>query len=151
MKRLLLTICLYLLSTSLNAQNGNNYHIVEQFVYHQLEIIDAQTKQTIESFDDYKGGVASAIVGEQEYLIITMTEDMGFKLVIVNKAEEVFEGKWKIRMYQGGENVSGLGSYTANVFFNYNLQHNTKIPETIRFEMDGSPYIYELSGIIKIE
>ena len=54
-------------------------------------------------------------------------------------------------MYQGGENISGLGSYTANVFFNYNLQQNTKIPETIRFEMDGSPYIYELSGIIKIE
>ncbi len=143
--------CLYLFTTGLYAQNGNNYHVNEQFVYHQLEIINAQTKQTIERFDDYKGGVASAVIGEQEYLIIIMTEDMVFKLVIVNKAEEVFEGKSKIRMYQGGENVSGLGSYTANVFFNYNLQQNTKIPETIRFEMDGSPYIYELSGIIKIE
>lgn len=151
MKRFLLTISLYLLTSSLNAQNGNNYHIVEQFVYHQLEIIDAQTKQTIENFDDYKGGVASAIIGEQEYLIITMTKDMSFRLMIVNKAEETFDEKWKIRMYQGGEKISGLGSYTANVFFDYNLQQNAMIPETIRFEMNGSPYIYELSGIIKIE
>lgn len=151
MKRLTLIICMCLLTSSLNAQNGNDYHIVEQFVYHQLVIINAQTKQTIESFDDYKGAVASAIVGEQEYLIITMTKDIGFNLMIVNKAEEIFDDNWKIRMYQGGGKIDGLGSYTANVFFNYDLQYNTKIPETIRFEMDGSPYIYELSGIIKIE
>lgn len=151
MKRIILTFCLYLLTISLYAQSSNNYHVVEQFVYHQLEIIDAQTKQTIESFNDYKGVIVSAIVDEQEYLIIGMTKDMTFKLMIVNKAEDIFEEKWEIRMYQGGEKISGLGSYTANVFFYYNLQRNTKIPEAIRFEMNGSPYIYEISGIIKIE
>lgn len=56
----------------------------------------------------------------------------------------------KIRMYQGGERIEGVGTYTANVFFNYDLRKNSEIPENIYLKLDNSPNYLVFYGIMKI-
>jgi hypothetical protein len=132
-----------------NAQEKTR--VLEKYVFHKLEVLNSQTKEPIETFDDYKGIVFSAVVNGQEYLSITLVNNMTFNLIIANKAEDIVENNLKIRMYQGGENIEGMGTYTANVLFHYYLSKNANIPESIWFEINGSPYIYNMSGIVKIK
>lgn len=144
-------ICISILCMTMCANAQDNTRVLEKYVFHKLEVLNSQTKEPIETFDDYKGVVFSAVVNKQEYLSITLVNDMTFNLIIANKAEDIVENNLKIRMYQGGENIEGLGTYTANVFFNYYLSENASIPESIWFEINGSPYIYVMSGIVKIK
>ena len=57
----------------------------------------------------------------------------------------------KIIMYQGGETIENMGTYTANIFFVYDLSKNKNVPELIRLEINNSPNIMQYSGLIKLD
>jgi hypothetical protein len=54
-------------------------------------------------------------------------------------------------MYQGGETIENMGTYTANIFFVYDLSKNENVPELVRLEIHKSPNIMQFSGIIKLD
>ena len=145
MKRLYIVLAFALASMTVSAQN-----IVEKFVSHKLDIVESDTKRPIHSDVDLKYVIASVFIDEQEYLIISNPNIMTYNLIVFNKAEEIVNSNTKIRMYQGGENIKDVGTYTANVFYYYDIQRNESIPESIWLELDNSPNILIFSGIIRI-
>ena len=146
MRSVLFAIVMLVTIAKSQAQN----QVSEQFVYHQLDVLDAATNEVLESNDDFKGVVVSVLHEGKEYLLITFADEKRFTITIVDKSEKIFDEMWRIKMYQGGEKIDGSVAYTAKVFFYYNIHKNTHIPEAIHFVIDRSPYSYQLSGIMKL-
>ena len=136
---------------SMNAQTNKNYTINQKFKFHSLEFLETGTDKLLEEFPEGEGLVINAISNNQEYLIISIPGVHDYYLQIVNKVEDTPEENLKIIMYQGGEKIENLGTYTANVFYVYDLSKNNEVPELIRFEINNSPNIQQFKGIIRLD
>ena len=125
--------------------------IHEKLVFHKLDVLETGTEKPLESFENTGGVIIRGKVGEQEHMIISVYEVYDYDLTIVNKVVGEPRDNIKMIMYQGGGNFKGMGIYTANVFFVYDLSKNKETPEFIRLEINDSPNIMKYSGIIKLE
>lgn len=149
MKTFLLSLFLCF-SCALYSQNNEKYIIDEKFVFHQVDVLETGTDKEIESFPNVRGVIIRTKVNNRDYMLIALPDIITYELNIVNKFEEDFKNNTKIIMYQGGGSVEGLGMYTANIFFMYNLTKNKETPEFVRLEINNSPNIMLYSGIIKL-
>jgi len=151
MKRLIILFLTCIVIMSMNAQTNKNYTINQKFKFHSLEFLETGTDKLLEEFPEGEGLVINAISNNQEYLIISIPGVHDYYLQIVNKVEDTPEENLKIIMYQGGEKIENLGTYTANVFYVYDLSKNNEVPELIRFEINNSPNIQQFKGIIRLD
>ena len=94
--------------------------------------------------------IIDATIEKQNYLVISIPEVHTYTLQIVNKVVDTSQKNIKIVMYQGGEHIENMGTYTANIFFVYDLSKNRNVPELVRLEINNSPNIMLFSGIIKL-
>lgn len=151
MRRLIILFLTCIVTMGMNAQTNKNYTINQKFKFHSLEFLETGTDKLLEEFPEGEGLVINAISNNQEYLIISIPGVHDYYLQIVNKVEDTPEENLKIIMYQGGEKIENLGTYTANVFYVYDLIKNKEVPELIRFEINNSPNIQQFKGVIRLE
>lgn len=143
-----LLVCMIYLNV--NAQTSDNYTINEKFVFHQFDVIEKGTEKVLETYS-IGGVVVDVTISGQNYLGISIPRVHDFNLIIANKVTDTPTKDLKLVMYQGGEKIKDIGTYTANVFFVYNLNSNSNVPELIRLELDNAPNIFQFSGIIKLD
>lgn len=132
------------------AQNSSDYTIQEKFVFHQIDVLDTKTDEVLQSFPDGSGLIIRANIQKTNYMIISIGDFHRYSLTIVNKVEDFPRKDVKIIMYQGGGKLD-VGTYTANIFFIYDLSKNKNTPEFVRLEINGSSNIMKYSGIIKLD
>lgn len=154
LKKLLLL--LFFIPVYLLAQDKDKIIIEQKFVFHQLDVLETGTNKVLDSFPDGGGMILNCKVNNQDYLIIDISGVHTYQLQIVNKVEDIIEKNLKIIMYQGGEKIENIGpesvsgTYTANVFYVFDLEKNKYTPDLIRLEINGSSNIMQFSGIIKL-
>ena len=95
--------------------------------------------------------IVDATIDNKNYLLISIPDVHTYQLQIVNKVVDTPQKNLKIIMYQGGETIENMGTYTANIFFVYDLSKNKNVPELIRLEINNSPNIMQYSGLIKLD
>lgn len=147
-------IALLLLSIvyiNVSAQTSTDYTVNEKLVFHKLEVLETGTDKILDSFDEGSGGIIDATIQNKNYLMISIPDVHTYTLQIVNKVIENPQKNLKIIMYQGGETIENMGTYTANIFFVYDLSKNENVPELVRLEIHKSPNIMQFSGIIKLD
>lgn len=148
-KYILLLLCCF--SISLFAQTSDNYTINEKFIFHKLEVLETGTDKVLDSFSEGSGMIIDATVENKNFLLISIPDVRTYQLLIVNKVVDTPKKDLKIVMYQGGETIENLGTYTANIFFVYDMSKNKNVPELIRLEINNSPNIMQYSGLIKLD
>lgn len=134
---------------SVYSQETSNQKVNEKFVFHQWETLNATSGETLKSFT-VTGVIVDASINNKDYLSISIADVYTYNLTIVNKVIDYPQEDIKVVMYQGGEIIEDKGTYTASVFFVYDLKKNEKIPEFVRFQIHNSPNVMILSGIIKL-
>lgn len=152
MKKVLL-ILLCCISVGVKAQDASNYIIKEKLVFHQLDILETETDKLIDSFPEGSGMILSVDINSTDYLCISIPDVHTYNIQIVNRVEDKPSEDIKVVMLQGGETVEingEKGTYTANIFFVYDLRKNSETPEFVRLQINGSPNILKFSGIIKL-
>lgn len=150
MKKVLILL-VYFVSLCANAQS--NYRILQKFKFHSLEIRETNTENLLDEFPEGEGLVINCMVEGIEYLLISIPGVHDYNIQIVHKvlgAPVELDGI-KMDLYQGGEKIEGLGVYTCNVFYVYDIEKNKTIPQFIRLEINGSPNLLYFNGIIKLE
>lgn len=139
------------LSIPLCAQTSGNFTINEKLIFHKLEVLETGTDKVLDSFPEGSGMIVDATIDNKNYLLISIPDVHTYQLQIVNKVVDTPQKNLKIIMYQGGETIENMGTYTANIFFVYDLSKNKNIPELIRLEINNSPNIMQYSGLIKLD
>lgn len=147
--RIIVLILLCLVSFSSNAQS--KYSVLQKFKFHSLEFVETETDKPLDSFPEGQGLVINCEVEGKEYLLISIPSIHDYNITVVNKVTDTPEKDIKVVMYQGGEKIESLGTYTCNVFYVYDLSKNQTTPEFIRFAINGSPNIQIFKGLIKLE
>ena len=147
-KHILLLLCCF--SISLFAKTSDNYTINEKFIFHKLEVLETGTDKVLDSFSEGSGMIIDATVENKNFLLISIPDVHTDQLLIVNKVVDTPKKDLKIVMYQGGETIENLGTYTANIFFVYDMSKNKNVPELIRLEINNSPNIMQYSGLISV-
>ncbi|MBQ2366148.1 MAG: hypothetical protein IIV54_05430 [Bacteroidaceae bacterium] len=132
------------------AYASTEYIVNEKLVFHKLEVLETGTEKVLDSFSNFGGMIIDATIEKQNYLAISIPEVHTYTLQIVNKVVDTSQKNIKIVMYQGGEHIENMGTYTANIFFVYDLSKNRNVPELVRLEINNSPNIMLFSGIIKL-
>lgn len=148
-KVILLLLSVFFIGVS--AQTYSGYTVNEKFVFHKLEVLETGTEKKLDSFSGCRGVIIDATIEKQNYLMINVPEVHTYTLQVVNKVVDTSQKNIKIVMYQGGEHIENMGTYTANIFFVYDLSKNRNVPELVRLEINNSPNIMQFSGIIKLE
>ena len=150
MKRYIyLIFCFF--SIPLCAQTLGNFTINEKLIFHKLEVLETGTDKVLDSFPEGSGMIIDTTIDNKNYLLISIPDVHTYQLQIVNKVVDTPQKKLKIIMYQGGETIENMGTYTANIFFVYDLSKNKNVPELIRLEINNSPNIMQYSGLIKLD
>lgn len=152
MKKILLFL-LCCISVGVKALDANNYIVKEKLVFHQLDILETETDKVLDSFYEVSGMILSVDIDSTEYLCIDIPDVHTYNIQIVNRVEDKPSENLKVVMLQGGETIEingEKGTYTANIFFVYDLRKNSEIPEFVRLQINGSPNILKFSGIIKL-
>ena len=150
MKRYIYLI-FYCLSIPLCAQTSGNFTINEKLIFHKLEVLETGTDKVLDSFPEGSGMIIDTTIDNKNYLLISIPDVHTYQLQIVNKVVDTPQKNLKIIMYQGGETIENMGTYTANIFFVYDLSKNKNVPELIRLEINNSPNIMQYSGLIKLD
>ena len=149
MKKVLILL-VYFVSLCANAQS--NYRILQKFKFHSLEIRETNTENLLDEFPEGEGLVINCMVEGIEYLLISIPGVHDYNIKIVHKGTDAPpENGIKMDLYQGGEKIDGLGIYTCNVFYVYDVEKNRTIPQFIRLAIDGSPNLLYFNGLIKLE
>ena len=139
------------LSILLCAQTSGNFTINEKLIFHKLEVLETGTDKVLDSFPEGSGMIIDTTIDNKNYLLISIPDVHTYQLQIVNKVVDTPQKNLKIIMYQGGETIENMGTYTANIFFVYDLSKNKNVPELIRLEINNSPNIMQYSGLIKLD
>lgn len=139
------------LSIPLCAQTSGNFTINEKLIFHKLEVLETGTDKVLDSFPEGSGMIIDTTIDNKNYLLISIPDVHTYQLQIVNKVVDTPQKNLKIIMYQGGETIENMGTYTANIFFVYDLSKNKNVPELIRLEINNSPNIMQYSGLIKLD
>jgi hypothetical protein len=150
MRQFVFIFCFLSSLLSCYGQSFNDVKMKEKFVFHQLDFLETGTDKLLYSPDNIKGLIVTSSYDNKEYLTISIPGVHTYYLHIINKVVDTPEPDMKVIMYQGGETIENVGTYVANVFFVYDLQKNTSIPEFVRLELHNSPNILMFSGLIKL-
>ena len=148
--RKLVFLLLSVFYINVGAYASTEYIVNEKLVFHKLEVLETGTEKVLDSFSNFGGVIIDATIEKQNYLVISIPEVHTYTLQIVNKVVDTSQKNIKIVMYQGGEHIENMGTYTANIFFVYDLSKNRNVPELVRLEINNSPNIMLFSGIIKL-
>ena len=116
-----------------------------------MEVLETGTDKVLDSFPEGSGMIIDTTIDNKNYLLISIPDVHTYQLQIVNKVVDTPKKNLKIIMYQGGETIENMGTYTANIFFVYDLSKNKNVPELIRLEINNSPNIMQYSGLIKLD
>lgn len=144
---LIIAICLF----SVKSHSQDNYTILHKYKFHSMEFLDTGTEKLLEDFTDISGVIVDCIVNGDEYLLISIPGVHDYHIRIVHKATDVPpENDVKMDLYQGGEKVEGIGTYTCNVFFVYDITKNAQMPQWVRLAIDNSSNIVQFKGIIEL-
>lgn len=124
----------------------------ESFAYHSFTVKDRDFNVQDEFHGDGAplGLILNAYIDDTQYIAITLGENTIYEVQVVNEVtDQDFAPGYKCLMYQGG--MSFQGEIVAiNILFIYNLSRNTEIPDTVLVDVNNSPTIMELSGLVKL-
>ena len=134
---------------SVYSQESSNQKVNEKYVFHQWETLNATSGEILKSFT-VTGVIVDASINNKDFLSISIADVYTYNLTIVNKVIDYPQEDIKVVMYQGGETIEDRGTYTASVFFVYDLKKNEEVPEFVRFQIHNSPNVMVFSGIIKL-
>lgn len=150
MKKILILLACFV---SLCANAQSNIETLQKFKFHSLEFRETNTENLLEEFPEVEGFIINCVLEGTEYLYITIPDIHDYNIQIVHKVlgTPVELDGIKMDLYQGGEKIEGLGVYTCNVFYVYDMEKNKTIPQFIRLEINGSPNLLYFNGIIKLE
>lgn len=146
-------ILLCCISIGIKAQDASNYIIKDKFLFHQLDFLETGTDKLLDSYPEVSGLILSVDIDSTEYLCIAIPDVHIYNIQIVHRVEDKPSEDLKVVLLQGGETVEingEKGTYTANIFFVYDLRNNSEIPEFVRLQINESPNILKFSGIIKL-
>ena len=145
MKRTIIILMFLLASMVVSAQE-----VAEKFVSHKISAIETDSGEPIASNVDMICPIVSAIIEDKEFLVIS-TDALTYTITIVEKKEEKSSDNVLTRTFYGFENMEGVGTYVATVFFFYDLSKNESVPDAIYLRIEGSPNILIFAGIIRID
>lgn len=147
MKNLIITIILLLVCFS-----GIAADKCTSYAYHSVTIKDRDFNVVEELQGNGKpmGLILNIESDGSKFLGVTIGEKSIYEITIVNTVEDSSSQPGvKCILYQGG--MKFQGEYIViNVFYIYDTQKNGEIPEYVWIDVDNSPTIMELSGIVKI-
>jgi hypothetical protein len=86
---------------------------------------------------------------DAKYLVVSLGKDPVYEIQIVNTVDISSEPGTKCIGYQGGMKFQD-GIVVVNIIFFYDADKNADIPETVGIDVNGSPTIMELSGLVKL-
>lgn len=129
------------------AQNNK----VETFIAHKCHAIKSDSGEPIVSDVDVRDAVFLAWIGDKVKLLKIDSFALTYTFTIVEQEEEMLDESKLSRTYYGYENIDGVGTIIASVFFFSDLAKNESFPENIVLRIEGSPNIIVYSGIIKLD
>lgn len=152
MKRaILILMFLMLLLNSVKASPQPEFKS-ESYAYHAFTVKDRDYNIQEEQHGD--GAPIGMIILAKEdnvvkYLVVSIDKDPMYEIQIVNTMDLQSDSGTKCIGYQGGMKFQGF-IVVINVIFFYNTDKNMEIPETVGIDVNGSPTIIELSGLVKL-
>jgi hypothetical protein len=123
----------------------------ESYAYHTFTVKDRDNNIKEEYHGD--GAPIGLIIfienDDAKYIEVSIGKDPVYEIQIVNTMDLTSEPGVKCTGYQGGMRTQS-GIVVMNVLFFYDTDKNTEIPEIVGVDVNGSPTIMELSGLVKL-
>ena len=147
MKKLIFYLLLLSICFSIEAKEKHT-----GFAYHSFTVKD----RNFEVVQEYKedghplGVIIDANIDGTQMIGVTLGKETVYEVQIVNTVEDDgVNPNEKCVMYQGGMKFQGE-IVVINVLYFYDVHKNKEIPEYVWIDVNNSPTIMELSGLVKI-
>jgi hypothetical protein len=151
MKRVIIVLSFFMLLLNSVKASPQTELKSESYAYHTFTVKDRDYNIQQEHHGDGApiGMIIFAEDDDAKYLVVSLGKDPVYEIQIVNTMDIPSESGTKCIGYQGGMKFQG-SIVVINVIFFYDTDKNTEIPETVGIDVNGSPTIMELSGLVKL-
>lgn len=131
---------------------AQDYSVIQKFVFHEALVLnrDFSIQERIPSESgDPMGLYIFTEIEDKKCILVTIGEEPKYEILIVNIVEGDVEDGRRIDMYQGGMHFKGE-IVVINVFLEFDISKNSKVPESITIDVNNSPNFIQFKGILPL-